>query len=185
MTAVNIVGGLGYLFCMLQWLWASMLFLPAVLDSGFVAQLSQKRDVIPASQPIAMSTTGTIFAIIVTALVVVVAIYVFVKMPSSIVKTGSRITHKTATITLPVITHHKTLPQKKRLQLTTQLVFLIKMVLCIIPLTALVFLTDIPEGMTRYAVVVAGSVAALCSILLFGFQAVSAKLLRIDYKDLW
>lgn len=182
---VGLTGAIGYLFCTLQWLWTIMLFLPAILGSNFVKQMHQEPVVPPTVQPAELSGFGIAFAIIVTLVVLIATIYILVKMPASIGKSGSKITHKAADTALPIITLHKKLPTKKRLQLTSRLLFVTKISLCTIPFVAMLFSNNTIVDMSQTVVVAIGATIALCSIIFFSAQAILAKLLHVDYKLTW
>lgn len=184
---LNTLGALAYLFCLLQWLWTVALFLPLILKSDFMQQFTQPpaAPVPVASQPAEISTLGIVFVAAVAVVMIVLTIYIIIKIPSVVGKTGSKITHKATAMALPVVTNHKKLPQKKRLQITARLLFIIKIILCVIPLGILFFVDDKDAGITRDIAIVIGGVTALFSLTLFGLQAAGAKLLRVDYKQVW
>lgn len=182
---VRLTGAIGYLFCSLQWLWTIMLFMPAILGSEFVKQMQQKSVAPPPVQPIDLSGFGMIFAIIITVIALVATIYILIKMPSSIGKSGSKITHKAANAALPIVTRHKILPAKKRLQLTARLLFAIKLSLCIIPFVTMLFADSGVADITQTVITTIGGVLAICSIIFFSIQALLAKLLHVNYKLTW
>ena len=184
---LNTLGALAYLFCLLQWLWTVALFLPLILKSDFMKQFTHP-PVAPTpvvSQPADMSPIGLVFVAAVAVVMILLTIYIVVKIPAVVGKTGSKLTHKATAMALPVVMNHKKLPQKKRLQLTARLLFITKITLCVIPFGILLFIDNKDIGITRDIVIIISAVTALCSITLFCLQAASAKLLRVDYKQVW
>ncbi len=181
----NTLGALGYLFCLLQWLWTTALFLPIILNTDFIKQFVQEptTPVPVTSQPGEISLLGIIFVATVAVIMIITTIYIIIKIPSTIGKTGSKITHKTTDAALPILTRHKKLPQKKRLQLTARFLFITKMILCIIPFGIIFFVSNRSISMSRDIVIVVGAVTAIFSIALFCLQAILAKLLHIEYKQ--
>jgi hypothetical protein len=125
---LNTLGALAYLFCLLQWVWTAVLFLPGIMRSDFMKQFLQKPVTPPpvTSQAVDAPVAGIIFMAIFVVLMIVATLYIIIKIPSVVGKTGSKITHKTTDLTLPIVTHHKELPAKKRLQLTARLLFIVK-----------------------------------------------------------
>ena len=184
---LNTLGALAYLFCLLQWLWTVALFLPLLLKSDFMKQFVQP-PVAPApvvSQPADLSVAGIIFVAAVAVVMILLTIYIVIKIPAVVGKTGSKLTHKATALALPVVMQHKVLPKKRRLQLTARLLFITKIILCIIPFGVL-FLANTQTGdVTRDIALIIGAVTAFFSLALFGLQAVSARLLHVDYKQIW
>jgi len=184
---LNTLGALAYLFCLLQWLWTVALFLPLILKSDFMLQFTHP-PVAPTpvvSQPADISLAGIIFVAAVAVVMILLTIYIVIKIPAVVGKTGSKLTRKATAVALPLMTQHKALPKKRRLQLTARLLFITKIILCIIPFGILLFIDNKDNGITRDIVIIIGAVTALCSITLFCLQAASAKLLRVDYKQVW
>lgn len=184
---VNILGGFGYLFCLMQWVWAAIIFLPPLLDSDLMQQFIQKPVVQEpiAAQPAEISTAGILFAVGVVIVMIILTIYVIIKMPATVGKTGSKITHKATAIALPIIMNHKKVPKKKRLRLTARLLFITKITLSLIPFCLIYFIDNQDTNLDRDVVVIIAAISAFCAIGLFFVQAASAKLLRVDYKTVW
>ena len=184
---LNAIGALAYLFCLLQWVWAAVLFLPGIMNSDFMKQFLQKPVTPPpvTSQAADVPVAGIIFMAVFVVLMILATIYIIIKIPSVVGKTGSKITHKATDLTLPIVTNHKKLPAKKRLQLTARLLFIVKVLLCVIPFGILYVADTKSVDIPRDVVIVIGAVTALCSVVLFCLQAASAKLLHVDYKQVW
>lgn len=184
---LNTFGALAYLFCLLQWVWATVLFLPGIMNSDFIKQFIHT-PVTPTpvtSQAVSVPIAGIVFIAIFASLMIIVTIYIIIKIPSVVGKTGSKITHKVTEFTMPLVTNHKKIPTKKRLQLTARLLFIIKVLLCVIPFGMLYIADTKSIDIPGDVVVIVGAVTALCSIVLFCLQAASAKLLHVDYKQVW
>ena len=184
---LNTLGALAYLFCLLQWLWTVALFLPLILNSDFMKQFTQP-PVAPTpvvSQPAELSLAGIIFVAAVAVVMILLTIYVIVKIPAVVGKTGSKLTHKATAVALPLVTQHKKLPTKRRLQLTARLLFMTKIIFCLIPFGILFFANSQTNGITRDIALTIGAVTAFFSLALFGLQAAVARLLHVDYKQVW
>ncbi len=184
---LNTLGALGYLFCLLQWLWTVALFLPLILKSDFMKQFTHP-PVAPTpvvSQPADMSPIGLVFVAAVAVVMILLTIYIVVKIPAVVGKTGSKLTHKATAVAFPVVTQHKKLPKKRRLQLTARLLLMTKLSFCLVPLGVLCLANTQTGDVTRDIALVIGAVTALFSLTLFGLQAVGARLLHVDYKQVW
>ena len=186
-TTINTIGGGGYVFCLLQWLWAAMLFLPGLLKAGFMKQFIQAPPP-PSpvvSQPDGVSTVSIIFIAVVVIVMVILTIYICIKIPATIGKTGSKITHQATDIALPIVTRHKKMALKKQLRLTARLLFLTKMAFCILPFGLILLTDNADNNLSRNVVIIIGAFTAVCALTLFSLQAGVAKLLRVDYKQVW
>lgn len=183
----NTLGALAYLFCLLQWVWAVVLYLPAILRSDFIKQFMQKPVAPPpiTNQPVEISTVGLIFTVAIVVIVAIATIYIIIKMPYTIGKTGSKISHKATDIALPIVTSHKKLPPKIKLQLTARLLFITKISLCVIPFGIILLVDNQTVSMSRDIVLIIGVFTALGSLAFFGLQAASTKLLHINYRQVW
>lgn len=184
---LNTLGALAYLFCLLQWLWTVALFLPLILKSDFMQQFVQPT-VAPTpvvSQPAELSVAGIIFVAAVAVVMILLTIYIIIKIPAVVGKTGSKLTHQATAVALPLVTKHKKLPKKRRLQLTARLLFITKIIFCLIPFGILFFADSQTDGITREIALTIGAVTALFSLGLFSLQAIGAKLLHVDYRTTW
>lgn len=184
---INVIGALGYLFCLLQWIWTMVIFLPLLLDSDLMRQFIQKPVVQEpvVAQSVGISTAGIIFAVGVVIVMVILTIYVIIKMPTTVGKTGSKITHKATALALPIITNRKKVPKKKRLQLTARLLFITKITLSLVPFCLVYFIDNYDSSLDRDIVIIIAALSAFCAIGLFCVQAAGAFLLRVNYKTTW
>ena len=164
--------GAGYMMCLLQWLWVMILILPALLESGLITSLLPKVTEHHASQHIATGPPSPVLILvggIVTILMLALSVFVLLKFPSTVAKTGTAITHKSADAIVPVVTHHKVLPAKKRRLITGRVLFYIKLLLVLVPLAAC-FAVPIDAHFSRTLVVFIGSFLATIALSLFGLE---------------
>jgi hypothetical protein len=132
----NMLGGMGYIFCLLAWGWTGMLFLPAVLANKHVEHLLLPT---PADQPAPPPATYdlppamTVAALVITALVMIATVIVLLRAPVTIARTGQAVTARAANSALPLITHGRPLPAVKKRRLTARLIKLSKLLLTLLP----------------------------------------------------
>lgn len=186
----NFFGGLGYLFCFLQWFWVVALYFSVVQSVIlFVAPAADspiERSTAPVLE-IPSSVSMIILAVTVFVMVIVTA-YVLVKMPIGIAKTSNKAVHQAAKTVAPVIikAQHKKDTKKFRVKVEGEIILLIKLLLVIIPavLTLGSGLLDQQPVSYSIALIVGGGLACL-SIVPFIVQYGLAGVFRIKLKDLW
>ena len=166
------LAGIGYMLCLLQWLWVIILVLPALLDSGLlqslapppVEQVQEQSASSEASSPLLI-----VLGVAVTAVMLIVSVIVLIKFPIKVAQTGNTLTHKAADAIVPVISNHKKLSAKKKWILTQRIMFYVKAVLVLIPLTAC-FLVPYDASFSREIVVFVGGVLATLAMCFFAFE---------------
>jgi len=190
-NAVNFFGAFGYLFCLLQWFWAVMLYFSVVQSttkfvapeagSGHIEQTSDFTLGLP--DPLKWAVL-----IFVTVLMIAITAYVLIKMPMGIVKNSNKAVHKTAESVAPMImrAQHKKITPKSRLKITARLILALKLLLVATPVILAVASGLLEKQFIDYSIatVVAYGVAAL-SAGAFAMQYVLAKLLRVPTQGLW
>jgi hypothetical protein len=124
-----------YLSLVLQWLWICVVGLPPLVKSGRLDFLSSPP---PPAQVVTESSVPlnpfTLILIgIVTFALLVVTVIILVRIPQTIAKTGEQLVQHTSQIVLPVVTHHKKLPEKKRRLLSRRIRLMIQIVVSLIP----------------------------------------------------
>lgn len=186
LLVVNVLGTFGYISLILQWLWVSVLFLPGLIENDAI-----KGFLLPP----ATTTNGlqfefhsppllaTILAIIVTIAVLVVTAVVLIRLPSSISKSGKKATVKSAEKIIPILSHHHTLPAKKKRQLTLQTIRMIKLVLTVLPFLLLFLVIVVPTALSNEIVMLVGAFLGLGTLLWFGLEYGLAHILKIDPLD--
>lgn len=184
----NFFGAIGYLFCFLQWLWAILLYFSVIQSVSlfFTPKASHQALQAPA-------TSGTpsifliIFGIIVVIAVLAFTIYIFVKLPSTISKTGKKIVHKTADTVAPMVIKVQKKPDTKkfRIQLTAKLVLIIKIALIAIPLILAYTSRFIDKQVFDYRIAFwAELILAAVSFVFFAFQYLLAWLMHVKKQNI-
>lgn len=186
----NFFGVIGYIACFLQWSWAVIQYISTIMSFSISAVDVEKNN--QMTKPIIdlgtlPSSALTITSVIVIIFIITITIYAFSKTPSAIVSTGTKVVHKAAEATAPLIikSSHKKDTKKFRLIITAKLVVVFKAALIIIPLIATVLSKFLDDQSFDYqiATLVALALTAI-SLLLFTLQYISAKVFGVETKML-
>lgn len=186
---LNFFGSLGYLFCVMQWLWAILLYYNYIIGVVTFITPSPVTEIV-ANTPVVGQTPNPLFFIfgsIILITMVAVTIYVIVKMPSIVAKTSQKFVHKSADSVAPVLLHMQKKKNTKRnkIKLTFGLVLIIKISLLIIPVVAS-FLSQFIEHQTfdfGIAMYVSFFLAGL-SLISFSIQYVLARVFLISKENI-
>ncbi|MDX2775816.1 hypothetical protein PV379_00400 [Streptomyces caniscabiei] len=186
----NTFGAVGYLFCLLQWFWAVLLYFSFIQSAISFTLLPNESQPVAAPHPTMTlpSQLEIAILIIMTVVIVVTTIYVLVKMPATIARTGSKIVHQTTNTIAPVIikAQHKKDTQKNRTKLEPKLMAAVKAGLILIPILLGLSSGLIKELPIEYSIAIIISIGlGGVSMSFFLFQYVTARFLRVKVSDLW
>jgi hypothetical protein len=132
----------------LQWLWVFVVGLPPLVKSGALDFVSApQKPVVPVTHTpsIPQSPVTLILVAVLTIAILVLAVYILIRIPKTIAKTGEQLIQQTSQVVLPVLTHHKALPAKKRRVLSRRLRLAVQIVLSLIPIIVCLMLPDFEE----------------------------------------
>jgi len=187
---VNFFGSLGYLACLLQWLWAVILYSDILksIASSFQSN-AETAPVVDHSTVgfVAPSLPVIIFGAVVVLVMIALTIWVIVKVPSEIAKASKKVVGETAERVAPFVLkfQHKKITEKNRKKLTPRIIILIKLILLVLPI-ALAFssiLLDKPVFVLS-VVTYATLFLACISLIFFVLQYILAKLFSINRQDI-
>lgn len=186
---VNFLATLGYICCLLQWLWAVILYIPLIEKSHVLQLLTPK----PVHHPAPVHTAGgapspiiIIIAVVVTIIILGIIAYALAKVPVTIAKTGRKLTHDTAEkVLVPAITHHQKLPAKKKFRLTLAMSFIMKAVLLLVPFLLAVFAYGQSLPLGYDVIVVTAAFLAGVTAFFFAIQLLLIALLHPDVDAIW
>lgn len=188
---LNFLGSVGYVACLLQWLWMLLIFLPSMMRSELFKAWFQP---VPPSAPVVASqaagstTIPGYVALVVLVLGIVIALWalyaVFAKLPRTVARTGEKVTHTVAETITPIITKHVPLPEKQRRDIPSLTIVIMKLVLVFTPLTLLLFAHGISISMSFELIMFVGIVLFCWAFLFFALQYMSSLLLNVDYTKL-
>lgn len=186
----NFFGATGYLFCLLQWFWAVMLYFSVVQTvTTFVASDNPE----PASNAHAAAFTlpdpvNWTIAIIVTIVMSAITVYALVKLPMKVVKASNRMVHRSAESVAPVIirVQHKKPTEKQRMRITPKIILLIKLFLVVVPIGLTVASVLLEKQYVDYSIATAiGYGLAVLTIGAFAMQYLLFFLFRLTTRELW
>ncbi len=183
----NTFGTLGYMSVLFQWTWSLLLVgYPFLLSHPEILHTPQQQTAV--APPLEISPAFTPFAVllvsVITIAILALAVVVVARLPKTIGLTGARITQRTATTLVPVLTHHKKLSPKEKKRLSFGVILTLKLVLTTAPLALLPFAQPF-QGITVQIMWFLGLFAALFSAFYFGLQLLTTYLGKIDRSKLW
>lgn len=190
LITVNTFGALGYISITIQWMWALLLYAPYLLtDSVQNFLLPQKQPVEEVTYVVTASESSVFMialALVITAAMVALVIYIALKTPSVVGRAGHKVTSSAAKATLPIITRRHPIKGKRRQILTARLIAAFKLALVIIPF-ALILPTNLIDGMplSFNIIIIVAAAGIVASSLFMTSQYVVAWLLKIPAKQLW
>jgi hypothetical protein len=140
---------LAYISCLFEWLWAFVIGLPLLLKSGVLDMLSSPTPPEPVPMP-TPEPSPLVWAFIVVVIVglFVMTIMALLRLPKTISQAGQKIVTHTAEAIIPIVTHHQTVPAKKRFVLTRRITLLIQLSISFLPLLPC-WLLPPPDGLTK------------------------------------
>lgn len=181
----NSFGTLGYISTVFQWLWSFLvLSYPLLSAKPDFLFLPPAQSPPPETVGIEASPFMIVIAVAATIVILAITVVVILHLPKTIGKKSATFTHTTAKTILPVITHHKKVTKKKRIELSYRIIIGIKLFLITLPLLALPFAQHISTISTDVIWAVAVFCAS-CSIVYFAVQQLVAHVTRLDKEKIW
>lgn len=171
-TTVRLLTMLSYMFCALQWFWLGILILGIFSENGFLDTLNRPEPVAaPIQNPAPASPVALAIGGVVTVTMIFITIFVLIRLPKAIAKTSQVVTERATQAVLPVVTHHKKLPKKKKLQLSAKLTFYIRLVLVALPFLVL-FALPRTRSIQPNLVIFVGGFLAITTLTLITVESV-------------
>ncbi|MGK2896272.1 MAG: hypothetical protein ACSLEY_01550 [Candidatus Saccharimonadales bacterium] len=175
----NTFGILGYVSCLMQWFWLMIVFLPAIIASGLLEFLLPQESTNQApSFTFHPSPFVITIVLIITAFIIALGFVAILRLPGEIGRAGKHITHSPATAAFPILTHHKKVSTKKKLEITYRITLMIKLLLILVPFVGLLFSYFVSVDIPHELVLIIGGLCALMSLLWFSVQSGVAYLWR-------
>jgi len=189
-NVVNFFGAFGYIFCSLQWLWATALNFSLIM--AFVSFISPNpsNHAVKSTESLSLGSNPLviIISIAVTIIMALITMYIIVKIPSTIVKTTKKALHNTAENVTPLVLRiqHKKDTKKNHISLTPRLVLIFKIILITAPLILSFTSKFVDKQMFDFYIAMFISLWLACaSIVFFAFQYILAVILSTKRQDLW
>lgn len=189
-SLVNAFGSFGYFFGLLEWFWVVMLYFSVL--KAFTLLVSPN-----TSQPVEQHASFTftppspiesIIIAVITVVMVLVSVYVLIKMPSNMVKAGSKAVHRTTDAMVPLVVKARHVPdtKKSRAKITAKLIVGVKLLLVIIPVGLTAGSGLLEKQSVDYSIaMVVGCALAAMSLFFFAVQYLLAVLLRVKTSQIW
>ena len=139
-----------YVFVLFQWLWFGMILAPLFKDSSILDLFLPNGTALPETTTIQQTPSPFLVAvaIVVTIIMIVVSIVALWRLPKSILKGGDAVTHNISEVIVPIATHHKKLPKKKKQLLTNRTIVLVRFIFIALPFIGVVLspsIADLPQ----------------------------------------
>ena len=184
----NFIGGLGYLSCMMEWLWLVLLFYKQITSFlEFITPHNEPvKNVVANNPPVGSFYTFIAFAV--TALIIMLTVFLLVKIPLTIAKTSKQVVHKAAESAVPFVAKavHKKPTKKARIKLTAEIIVAIKTLLVILPLVFTLVSQSITSQTFSFKISLTVSLfLAVNSTVIFIAQYLIAKLAKVSIQELW
>lgn len=187
----NFFDAAGYFSCTFQWLWVFLLYFTLIESfARFFIQDNPTKTVEPATANgvVNNGSLSVIIVVVITIIMGIITVYILLKMPSIIAKTGKTIVHQTADNIAPVVlqAQNKQDTKKNRTRLSARLVVVIKLLLVILPIVLAVFSIYLDQQIVDfYIVIIVSFWLASFSIMFFAVQYLTAKLFKLRENEIW
>jgi len=187
---VNFFGALGYLVCLMQWLWVVLLYSSVVKSVAlfFGSEANNTVSKSPVVFDYSSNLASVIVVVIITLFMTALSIYIIFKMPSIIVKTSKNAVRKTAESVTPLVlrAEHKKDNKKNHIKLSARITMIIKIILLVIPIilaytSQYIEKQDIDLFLAMYIMIWLLFIAAV----FFGLQYLFAMILKIKKQEIW
>lgn len=188
----NFFGGIGYMFLVLEWMLVVLVYFYWIQSLSFVQDF-KNHDPVPVAPVVNVPhNDGSLIYLIIggliTAFMIGLAIYAFIKLPSMVVKATKRVVHSSAEFTTPTALHvqHKKDTKKNRKIMTPRLVLIFKGVFILLAALLMLLSQLLPVQKLEFSLMLISGLWLLgFSVLCFMLQYVLARLLRVDIQRLW
>ena len=187
----NTLGILGYTSCLIQWLWLfATQITPLIEDPNFrewfvPTQQTQNTDQLPVYAPQLPELLQYLLMILATIFIVTVIVYIVKSTPKVIGKTGRKVTQGSAKVVMPHIVHNKKLPAKEKRKLFERITWIMKAIICAIPVLALFIPVNPPFAIDYIHVVAFGLFCAIFTVFWFSLQFIVVRKANIDLDKVW
>lgn len=178
--ASNAVATLGYISLLLQLLWLTIIYLPGLLENEsfkniFLPNPSVEQPAHTSTASLADNPLALVGVGILTIVMIILTIYLLIKLPSAVARSGHKVTSEVTQVAVPIITHHKNVSVAKRRTLTFRISFAIKFIFTLLAYLTLFIPVDSTQMLESGIIWSIGSILASSTLLWFGVQFVLAK----------
>ncbi|TAL15028.1 hypothetical protein EPN95_00780 [Patescibacteria group bacterium] len=174
----------------MQWLLAVVIyssFIKSTLTS-FTPVVQKSVQTRPVPINLATNVPVMVVVLLFAVSVIILAVYVFMKIPSAVAKTSKKIVHEVAESSVPIVLHAQHLPQTKQNErkVIFRMTVLIKVLIILLPIIAAYCSQFIASQVLQFSVSMYLSLLlAACTTVFFLLQYVVARLLSVVKQELW
>ncbi len=176
---VTVLGALGYFAILLQWVWLVMLCVPILLT------VQPLKPVESTPPPVVVEPIPWVSAAIAAVTVVAVmglTIYIVAKLPGYVVKESSQIVHGARDMVLPKVLPPQKISRRKKIQLSSRVLFVLKLLLVIAPFVGLFGATAMSPPLSPDIIWTVGLFLMSWSLVYVIAQRVVAHIRAVDYS---
>jgi hypothetical protein len=176
-NSASVLNGLGYAGIMTEWLWTAVIILPPLFKAGVFDFLVDQPSKLP--DPVVHHADSSPFMIalasFITLIVLGITVYILIRLPVSIVKTGDKVTEKASAKLIPIVVHHKPVGKVKNKRLTLRLKFYLCLTASLLPIAIVPFAAPVKAMPSELVVLVAAFLAFWNLIFFSGAYYLSTK----------
>lgn len=175
----------------MQWLWLAVIYSNIILSAAsYFLPKSDNSEPIKSAITAGSSQPGVfvmVFGALVTITMMVLAIYVIIKIPSTLAKTSKKVVHEAADNIAPIVLKFQKKPETKRrrIKLTFKLIVIMKSVLALLPLILTLFYHASDDQCLDYSIAIYISIwLAAISVVLFVIQYLLIYTLKVKKDEI-
>lgn len=186
----NAFGALGYLSCLMQWLWMLVIVIFPLFDSEAVRSFFVPSGSLDTNhtQPVALPPIlQTILVAVALIFSVAIIVYAAISIPRAVGKVGKKMTHHAAEVVTHTIeqSRHAPLPRKRKKMMIIRMTWAAKLLLIVVPLGLLMVPSPEINNLSSSVVLAFGVFCAAFTIIWFSIQLSIAKIARLDPQHVW
>lgn len=181
-SVVNLLGGLGYLSCIIQWLWSVSLLMPAILQNDIVRDFLAPHHAEETAQVFHYSPPpllAIIIGAVVTAVVLIVSIILIIRLPAAVSKKAGQAVIRSAEHAISIEVRNHPMPVARKHRLRARYILLIKLLMMITPLGLLLVTLFIEIPFDSMLIFTIGIFLASWTLLWIGLQYLFMRILRV------
>jgi hypothetical protein len=172
MIVANLLLAIAYIATVLNWLWLMIVALPRLIETGkfdLLTTLPKPGPEIVHTDAVASSPLVWVLVGVATLGILIMTIVVLIRLPRTIVQTGEKVVSEATETVLPVLTHHKPLPAKKKMVLSRRIMLSIQLIFSMLPFVVCLFLPAYHE-LTRQIILTLATWLSLIGLVGFGLS---------------
>lgn len=191
MATINTLALSTYIACLITWGWVGIIYFVTYADSDLFKKIMPEDSV---QQPVwidnannsgGSSVVITILAVLLAIIFISVLVYSLLKLPSSIGRSGQKITKATARTFVSKVTNNKPVSYTQKSHMKKRSVFYIKLFLIILPLIIILLSYWINLSLDYSLAVLTTAFLATIALILLIIENILAKILNVDKDSTW